>query len=118
MKKKNFINSLSNQYQNTKISENTNIFGYPLTNNKNYYFNDIDNNENIKFEETINKEIYDINKFPNNKHEVILDYSDNKNPKLNINLLYNKQLSEERKEKESKDSLFKNAFVIYLSGTR
>ena len=116
IEKKNFINSLSNQYQNTKISENTNIFGYPLTNNKNYYFNDIDNNENIKFEETINKEIYDINKFPNNKHEVTLDYSDNKNPKLNINLLYNKQLSEERKGKESKDSLFKNVFVIYLSG--
>jgi hypothetical protein len=116
IEKKNFINSLSNQYQNTKISENTNIFGYPLTNNKNYYFNDIDNNENIKFEEAINKEIYDINKFPNNKHEVTLDYSDNKNPKLNINLLYNKQLSEERKGKESKDSLFKNVFVIYLSG--
>ena len=114
--KKNYIDKLSNQYENSKISENTNIFGYPLTNNKNYYFSDIDDNSNKKFEEKINKEIYDIHKFSNNQAEAILDYSDEKNPQLKIDLQYNAELSNERKGLEFKDSLFKNVFVVYLSG--
>ena len=116
IEKKKYIHKLSNQYQNTKISESTNNFVYPLTNNKDFYFSDIDNNANLKFEEKINKEISDMNNLSNNKPEAILDYSDDKNPKLNINLQFNKQLSEERKGKENKDSLFNNVFVVYLSG--
>ena len=112
-----FINDLNNKYKNSKISYNANKFGYPLTNNIDYYFNEFTNENAIpQFEDKINKEIFDINSNTNQNPEVILDYSDNKNPKLNINLNYNKELANERKEKESQNSLFKNVFVLYLSG--
>lgn len=124
----NLINDLKNKYKNNKISENTKIFGYPLTNNKEFYFNEIEknkinenyyNNKNrnmTQFEEKINQGIYDYGANPNSKSEAILDYSNEKNPVLKINLKYNDQLSKERKNIESNNSLFKNVFVVYLSG--
>ena len=124
----NLINDLKNKFKNDKISENTKIFGYPLTNSKEFYFNEIEKN-NIKenyynnknrnvtqFEEKINQGIYDFGANSNNKSEVILDYSDEENPILKINLKYNDQLSKERKNNELNNSLFKNVFVVYLSG--
>lgn len=128
LEKINLINDLKNKFKNDKISENTKIFGYPLTNSKEFYFNEIEknninennyNNKNrnmTQFEEKINKEIFDLGANSNSKSEAILDYSDEKNPVLKINLKYNDQLSKERKNIESNNSLFKNVFVVYLSG--
>ena len=128
LEKINLINDLKNKFKNDKISENTKIFGYPLTNSKEFYFNEIEknninennyNNKNrnmTQFEEKINKEIYDLGTNSNSKSEAILDYSDEKNPILKINIKYNDQLSKERKNIESNNSLFKNVFVVYLSG--
>ena len=112
-----FINDLKNNYQNSKISDNTKKFGYPLTNNENYYFNEFKNENNVsQFEDKINKEIFDINFNLNASPEAILDYSDSKIPQLKINVQYNKELAYERKRKQSDKSLFKNVFVLYLSG--
>ena len=38
--KENLIKDLTQKYNNNKISENTNIFGYQLTNNKEFYYNE------------------------------------------------------------------------------
>ena len=118
--KENLINDLTKKYYNNKISESTNIFGYPLTNNKDFYYNEFDynNSENIfkEFEEKINQEIFEVSKNSDKHPESILDFSDEKNPKLKINLQFNEQLSNERKLSENNDSLFKNVFVVYLSG--
>ena len=111
------------KHNNNKISDNTNIFGFPLTNNKNFYFNEINFNNNINYrnvstqlEAKINQEIFDINNY-NNKSEAIIDFSDEKNlPKLIINVEYDEELSNNRKKMESKESLFRNVFVVYLSG--
>ena len=118
--KENLINDLTKKYNNNKISESTNIFGYPLTNNKDFYYNEFDyNNSEIsfkRFEEKINQEIFDISTNSDKQPESILDFTDVKNPKLNINLQFNEQLSNERKLSEKNESLFKNVFVVYLSG--
>ena len=127
--KDNLIKDLKNKYNNYKISSYTKLFGYPLTNNKNYYFDEIEknnkyNNENnqernvTQFEEQINKEIYDIETNTNNgqKPEIILDYSNVTNPRLKIDLQYNSKLSDERNKNNFNSSLFKNVFIVYLSG--
>ena len=119
LNKKKFVKELTSKYENSKISENTNIFGYPFTNNLDFYYNDLYNDEKVvtpRFQYRVNKEIFDASLVSTNKPEAVLDYSDNKNPKLKINLQYNQKLANERKEKESKESLFKNVFVVYLSG--
>ena len=121
--KENFIKILKDN--NNKISENTKIFGFPLTNNKNFYFNELNiyndnntyyNNITTKLEEKIKEQIFDIEKNNNNKPEAIIDFSDEKNPELKINVQFNKELSDNRKNIESKESLFRNVFVVYLSG--
>ena len=114
------IDYLAKKYNNSKILKETNIFGYPFTNNKDFYFNEFDYNKSEnsfkKLEDKINQEIFDININTKNKPESILDFSDENNPKLNVNIQYNEQLSNERKKIETNDSLFKNVFVVYLSG--
>lgn len=127
--KDNLLEDLKNKYSNYKISSYTKLFGYPLTNNKDYYFDEIGNNNennddnnqerNInQFEGKINKEIYDFETNSNNdqKPEIILDYSNETNPKIKIDLQYNSQLSVERNKSDLNTSLFKNVFVVYLSG--
>ena len=113
--KEDFINNLTNNYNNKKISQNTKYFAFPLTNNKEFYINEY-NNENNILEKKINEEIFDFEKNSNDKIEIILNLENEKNPKLNINLKYNEQLANERKKKENKDSLFNNVLVVHLSG--
>ena len=118
-KRENLINDLIKKYNNKKILEFTNLFGYPLTNNKDFYneFEYNDNEKNFqKFEEKIYQEIFDFSIYSNKKPESFLDFSDEKNPKLTINVQFNEELSNERKLNENNDSLFKNVFVVYLSG--
>ena len=117
--KENLIKDLTQKYNNNKISENTNIFGYPLTNNKEFYYNEFDYNDDYNFnkmDDKINKEIFDVKTNTKITPEAILDFSDEKNPKLKVDLKYNEQLSKERKKVETNDSLFKNVFVVYFSG--
>ena len=122
--KDNLISDLKNKYSNYKISRYTKLFGYPLTNNKDYYFNDEYNNDNnqerniTQFESKINKEIYDIETNTNSgqKPEIFLDYSNETNPKLKIDLQYNSKLSDERNKNVINSSLFKNVLVVYFSG--
>ena len=57
--KNEFFNDLNNNYNNIKISENTKLFAFPLTNDKNFYFSELNNK---KFEEKINEEIFDLEK--------------------------------------------------------
>ena len=111
--KEEFVNSLNSIYNNQKVSLNTKYFGFPLTNNKEYYFN----NENSDLlEKKVNEEIFDFEKNPSDKIEVVLNLDKEKSPKLNINLKFNEQLVNERKKKENKDSLFNNVLVIHFSG--
>jgi len=111
--KEEFVNSLNSIYNNQKVSLNTKYFGFPLTNNKEYYFN---NDNSYLLEKKVNEEIFDIEKNPNDKTEVVLNIDKGKSPKLNINLKYKEQLVNERKKKENKDSLFNNVLVIHFSG--
>ena len=122
--KDNLISDLKNKYSNYKISRYTKLFGYPLTNNKDYYFKDEYNNDNnqerniTQFESKINKEIFDIETNTNSgqKPEIFLDYSNETNPRLKIDLQYNSKLSDERNKNLINSSLFKNVLVVYLSG--
>ena len=114
--KENLINELKDKYNNKKVTLNTKLFGYPLTNNQAYYFDEIGYKKDSKLQEKINQEIFDINGNSEVSPEVILDYSDEKNPKLNINLHYNEGLSNSRKRLETNETLFENVFVVYLSG--
>ena len=111
--KEEFVNSLNTIYNNQKVSLNTKYFGFPLTNNKEYYFN---NDNSYLLEKKVNEEIFDFEKNPNDKTEVVLNIDKEKSPKLNINLKYKEQLVNERKKKENKDSLFNNVLVIHFSG--
>ena len=111
--KEEFVNSLNSIYNNQKVSLNTKYFGFPLTNNKEYYFN---NDNSYLLEKKVNEEIFDFEKIPNDKTEVVLNIDKEKSPKLNINLKYKEQLVNERKKKENKDSLFNNVLVIHFSG--
>ena len=114
-KKEDFVNVLNKVYNNKKVSLDTKYFAFPLTNNKGYYFKQ-DNNDNNFIAKKINEEIFDFEKNPNEKTEVILNIDQEKNPELKINLKYNEQLVKERKTKENKDSLFNNILLIHFSG--
>ena len=111
--KEEFVNTLNSIYNNQKVSSDTKYFAFPLTNNKEYYF-DNDNNDLLK--KKVNEEIFDLEKNPDNKIEVVLNVEKEKNPKLNINLKYNEELVNERKSKENTDSLFNNVLIIHFSG--
>lgn len=113
-KKEEFVNTLNSIYNNQKVSTNTKNFAFPLTNNKEYYFNS-DNNNNL-LEKKVNEEIFDFEKNPDNKIEAVLNIEKENIPKLNINLKYNEELVNERKNKENKNSLFNNVLVIHFGG--
>ena len=114
-KKEDFVNNLNNIYNNKKISLNTKYFAFPLTNNKEYYLKQNNNDNNI-LEKKVNEEIFDFEKNPDDKIEVVLNIEKEKKPELKINLKYNEQLVKERKALENKDSLFDNILLIHLSG--
>ena len=112
---KNFKNGIS--IDNNKINTDTKIFAFPLTNNNKYYLKYIENPK--KFSQIVNSEIYDYEK-TNNKPEVLLDFSKSNTfngeyPELKINLQKNEQLINSKKQDVDK-SLFKNVFMLYLSG--
>ena len=103
---------------NNKINTDTKIFAFPLTNTDNkYYSNYIENPK--KFSQFVNSDIYDYEKIKS-KSEILLDFSKNNTfngeyPQLKINLQTNEELINSRKQNED-NSLFKNVFMLYLSG--
>ena len=114
-KKEKFVDDLIQNYKNVKVSTNTKYFAFPLTNKKEFYLNEFNFDNNILANE-VNSEIFDLEKYPNNKTEIILDMENEKNPKLKIDLKYNEELVKERKSKENTDSLFNNVIVVHFTG--
>ena len=113
--KEKFVNDLITNYNNKKVSTDTQYFAFPLTNNKGFYINELSNDNNI-LAGKVNSEIFDLKKYPNDKTEIILDIENEKNPKLKIDLKYNEAIVKERKPKENKNSLFNNVIVVHLTG--
>jgi len=100
------------------INENTSHIGFPLTNRDEKFFHNIHSKTFLKY---IYENLIDMNnltmlkKLNNNKPEISVDFSQNKNGKLNINLHFNKSLSEERKSLEKIiNPLSKNIMIIFI----
>ena len=106
------------KYSKSKyINDTTQIIGFPNSNDKIFWSNksnlnktistilsenliDMENNEILK---TIKKE---------NLPEIVVDFSDNKDGKMIINLHFNQSLSSERKKIEAKSSPYSNNIII------
>ena len=113
--KEKFVDDLIKNFNNKKVSTDTKYFAFPLTNNKEFYINELSYDNNI-LSGKVNTEIFDLEKYPNDKSEIIIDFENEKSPKLKIDLKYNEALVKERKQKENKDSLFNNVIVVHLTG--
>ena len=113
--KEKFVDDLIKNFNNKKVSTDTKYFAFPLTNNKEFYINELSYDNNI-LSGKVNTEIFDLEKYPNDKSEIIIDFENEKSPKLKMDLKYNEALVKERKPKENKDSLFNNVIVVHLTG--
>ena len=113
--KEKFVDDLIKNFNNKKVSTDTKYFAFPLTNNKEFFINELSYDNNI-LSGKVNTEIFDLEKYPNDKSEIIIDFENEKSPKLKIDLKYNEALVKERKPKENKDSLFNNVIVVHLTG--
>ena len=100
--KEKFVDDLIKNFNNKKVSTDTKYFAFPLTNNKEFYINELSYDNNI-LSGKVNTEIFDLEKYPNDKSEIIIDFENEKSPKLIIDLKYNEALVKERKPKENKD---------------
>ena len=98
------------------LFKNTTKFGFPITTSKEFW---LKTQKNIPhFSERVLSHIIDMDKIPNNimKPEVYIDFSE-KNPygKININIIKDNTLIEERKTlSKDKKTLFDNILFIYL----
>ena len=101
-----------------KDYKNTTRFGFPITTNEKYSLrtqNDIKHfNERVS-KNIIDMDIYDKQETKNERPEVILDFSEDKNGIIKINIEKNKSLSEERKKLgEENRSKFDNILFIFI----
>ena len=119
------IRSLENQKKyftyfliNEKDYENTTKFGFPITTDENKF--SLRTQNDIKhFNERVSRNIIDMDKYDNLKNgkkpEVILDFSEDKNGVININIEKNNNLAEERKKLGFKNkSKFDNILFIFI----
>lgn len=103
-------------FSNSKyINSNTSKFGFPLINKNIKTSNQSKENIEMFFKRNIvdmdNKEqLEEIGK--ENIPEIIVDFSENPNGKIIINLRFNRTLSKERKEKEQKSNPYSNNLII------
>lgn len=109
--KKNFF-----KFIDKDLFKNTTKFGFPITTTKDFWLRTQKNIEH--FSERVLSRIIDMDKIPGNisKPEVYLDFSE-KNPygKININLLKNNSLIEERNIiSRNSNSTFDNILFIYI----
>ena len=100
------------------INKNTLHIGFPITNKNQTFFRDMDPKiyRQYFFEGFIDMNNLTLLKLLNgNKPEVSVDFSKTENGILNINLNFNKTLSENRKKLEkSTKPLANNLFILYL----
>lgn len=106
-------------FSNSKyINSNTSRFGYPLINK--YIKSDNQSKENIEI--FIKRNLVDMDNKEQLKKigkenipEIIVDFSENPNGKIIINLKFNKTLSKERNEKEKNSNPYsKNIIILYI----
>ena len=103
------------------INKTVNRIGYPLFNKDNVCFLDFPDYDNIltkyffhNLVDIDNKDIL-IKYYKNKMPEVEVDFSNINEPKLNINLHFNKTLSDERKFLENKTEPFSdNIIILYV----
>lgn len=98
------------------INENTTHIGYPLTNKEEELFLDINFNkyQNFIFDHLIDMDnLTLLNLLGDKKPEVSLDYTKTNYGKININLNFNKSLSEKRKKLENLTNPFSNNIIIF-----
>ena len=118
------IRSLENQKKyftyfliNEKDYENTTKFGFPITTDENF---SLRTQNNVKhFNERVSRNIIDMDKFDNLKNvkkpEVILDFSEDKNGVININIEKDNTLAKKRKKLGLKNkSKFDNILFIFI----
>ena len=119
------IRSLENQKKyftyfliDEKDFVNTTKFGFPITTNINKY--SLRTQRNVKhFNERVSENVIDMDKFNNlkgeKKPEVILDFSEDKNGVININIEKDEEMAEERKKLGLKNkSKFDNILFIFI----
>ena len=98
------------------INKNTTHIGFPLTNKEEQLFLDknYSNFEKFVYDHYIDMDnLTLLNMLGDKKPEVSLDYSKTKYGKLNINLNFNKSLSEEKKQLENLTNPFSNNIIIF-----
>lgn len=100
------------------INKNTLHIGFPLTNKDGQILKNIHADDYIQY---IYRNYIDMNNLTllnllkDKKPEISIDFSKHKNGEVNINLQFNKTLSEERKKLEGIINPYsKNIFIIYL----
>ena len=100
------------------INKNTLHIGFPLTNKDKNFFFDISHQEyrNYFFKKLIDmNNLSLLNSLNEDIPEISVDFSKNKNGIVNINLNYNKTLSEERKKLERLTNPFSNnIFILFI----
>jgi hypothetical protein len=97
LEKINIINDLKNKYKNDKISENTKIFGYPLTNSKEFYFNEIEkNNINENIIKQLKEKCNNISKENKNLKILLTDFQNKYRILQDIHLELKQKLNEKK----------------------
>ena len=107
------------------INNNTIRFGYPLTNKDPFFFKDFIQEDHIArglFFKTCLNNLIDMDnkvllksKFKNEIPEMVIDFSNNTNGQVRINLNFNKTLSILRKKDELKTNPYsENLMILYI----
>ena len=108
------LSSSKSQY----INKNTMHIGFPLTNKDEIFFSDMNYSTYRRhiFENYIDMDnLTLLNTISDKKPEITIDFSKNKTGVMNVNLHFNKTLSEERKKLESLGNPYSNnIFILYL----
>ena len=118
---KNAIKTILTISKSPYINKNSKRIGYPLINKETIYMLDFNERNNILYEYFLNNLIdmdnkdllnnLSIRKFP----EIEIDFTNNNQGVMNINLTFNSTLSEERKLKEKyANSYSNNIMVLYI----
>ena len=100
------------------ITNNTNIFGFPLTNKDQICLLRRNKNKNRNILYFTKKNLIDMDnenllkKLGNNTPEIIVDFSKNIHGNMVIRLNFNKSLSEKRKKMEKNSNAYSNNIIL------
>ena len=116
--RKNLKKSILIKSKSPYINENTSHIGFPLTNKNEIIFHNI---TSITFFKYVRDNLFDmnnltlLNQLKDNKPEISVDFSENNNGKLIINLHFNNSLSQQRKNREKlTNPLSKNILILFI----